>query len=381
MKTIHNSIKTTFLVLTALSLTDAFALVASLGLMLAVALPADAKNQNANNRYSVHNLVSDLPGEAALQDPDLVNGWGIVASSTSPWWVSANGTSKSTIYAISAITGLATKNPLVVTVPGPPTGIVFNSTASDFVVTQGAASGKAAFIFATDDGQIAGWSPSVNMTNAIHAVTTPDAVYLGLAIANSGGNNYLYAANFAAARIDVFNATFGDASGDLPGDFTDPGIPDGYAPFNIQAIGGELFVAYAKQDPDEPDEELACEGCGYVSVFGTDGTFHDRVASQGELNAPWGMAKAPANFARFSGDLLVGNFGDGRIHGFRKGEDGWEEHGVMKGSNHKPIKIDGLWGIGFGNGVSSGRTNTLFFAAGPDEETHGLFGSITKPNM
>jgi uncharacterized protein (TIGR03118 family) len=208
MKTIHNFIKTTFLVLTALWLTDAFALVASLGLMLGMTLPADAKNQNANNRYSVHNLVSDLPGEAALQDPDLVNGWGIVASSTSPWWVSANGTSKSTIYAISAVTGLATKNPLVVTVPGPPTGIVFNSTASDFVVAQGAASGKAVFIFATDDGQIAGWSPSVNMTNAISAVTTPDAVYLGLAIASSGGNNYLYAANFAAAQIDVFNATF-----------------------------------------------------------------------------------------------------------------------------------------------------------------------------
>jgi uncharacterized protein (TIGR03118 family) len=168
----------------------ALALAASLGLLLGVALPAaakkpNAKNPNANNRYSVHKLVSDLPGEAALMDPGLVNGWGIVASPTSPWWVSDNGTSKSTLYAISAITGLAMKQSLVVTVPGPPTGIVFNST-SDFVVAQGAASERAIFIFATDDGQIAGWSPSVNITNAISAVTTPDAVYLGLAIASSG---------------------------------------------------------------------------------------------------------------------------------------------------------------------------------------------------
>jgi uncharacterized protein (TIGR03118 family) len=391
MRTIPNSIKTTFLVLTAISFTAALALVASLGLLLGVAPPAAAVNPNAENLYSVHKLVSDvpIPGEspAPLIDPDLVNGWGISHSSTSPWWVSDNGTSKSTIYTISLLNGIytATKNALVVTVPGPPTGQVRNDS-TDFVVTDPNAgtSGPARFIFATDDGQIAGWSPTANATNAISAVTTPDAVYLGLAIASSGGNNYLYAANFAAARIDVFNATFHDGSGDLAGDFTDPGIPAGYAPFNIQAIGGELFVAYAKQNPDEPDEELAGEGLGYVSVFGTDGTFHDRVASQGELNAPWGLAMAPANFGKFSGDLLVGNFGDGRIHAFRKGEDGWEEHGVMKGTDHTPIEIDGLWGIGFGNNNGTnnggaGPTNTLFFAAGPDDETHGLFGSITAP--
>ena len=349
----------------------AVALAASLGLLLGVALPAAAVNPNAQNLYSVHKLQSDVPGEAAMTDPDLVNGWGIVASSTSPWWVSDNGTSKSTLY-----NGMGQKLGLVVTVPGPPTGIVFNGS-TDFKVDAGTGLLAARFIFATDDGQIAGWN-GVG-TNAISAATTPDAVYLGLAIASSGGNNYLYAANFAAARIDVFNTTFGDGSGDLAGDFTDPGIPAGYAPFNIQAIGGELFVAYAKQNPDEPDEELAGEGLGYVSAYGTDGTFHDRVASQGELNAPWGLAMAPSTFGKFSGDLLVGNFGDGRIHAFRKGEDGWEEHGVMKGTDHRPIEIDGLWGIGFGNAANSGPTNTLFFAAGPDEETHGLFGSITAP--
>jgi uncharacterized protein (TIGR03118 family) len=376
MRTTPNSIKTTFLVQNAISFTAALALAASFGLLLGVALPAAAQNPNAQNLYSVHNLRSDVPGAAAVTDGDLVNGWGIVASGTSPWWVSDNGTSLSTIYNGNT----NAKAGLVVTVPGPPTGIVFNGSP-DFVVTDPNAgtSGPARFIFATDDGQIAGWNPTANATNAISAVTTPDAVYLGLAIGSSGGKNYLYAANFAAARIDVFNATFGDGSGDLAGDFTDPGIPAGYAPFNIQAIGGKLFVAYAKQNPDEPDEELAGEGLGYVSVFGTDGSFIGRVASQGELNAPWGLARAPANFGKFSGDLLVGNFGDGRIHAFREGEDGWEEHGVMKGTDHKPIEVDGLWGIGFGNGANSGPTNTLFFAAGPEDETHGLFGSITAP--
>src|SRR6266511_3322231 len=159
-------------------------------------------------------------------------------------------------------------------------------------------------------------------------------------------------ANFAGSRIDVFDNTFAPVH--LAGDFTDPGLPSGYAPFNIQNIGGELYVTYAKVNPAEPDEELAGEGFGFVSAFGTDGTFH--------------------------GDLLVGNFGDGRIHAFKwSAEDGWEEHGVLKGTDHTPIEIDGLWGIGFGNGATSGPTNTLFFAAGPDDETHGLFGSITAP--
>jgi uncharacterized protein (TIGR03118 family) len=312
-----------------------------------------------------------------MTDPDLVNGWGISHSPTSPWWVSDEGTDKSTLY--NGNTGA--KLGLVVTVAGGPTGQVFNGSA-DFKVNAGTGLLRSFFIFATESGKIYGWN-GVG-TTAIEAAATPDAVYLGLAIGNSGGNNYLFAANFAAARIDVFNATFGDGSGDLAGDFTDPGIPAGYAPFGIQNIGGEIFVAYAKQNPDEPDEELAGEGLGYVSVFGIDGTFHDRVASQGELNAPWGLAMAPVNFGKFSGDLLVGNFGDGRIHAFRKGEDGWEEHGVMKGTDHKPIEIDGLWGIGFGNNNGTnnggaGPTTTLFFAAGPDDETHGLFGSITAP--
>jgi len=344
---------------------------AAAALAVLIAAPATARNINADNHYAVHKLWSDVPGLAAGTDPNLVNGWGIVASPTSPWWGSDNGTSKSTLY--NGATGA--KVGLVVSVPGAPTGIVFNGSANDFKVDAGTGLVASRFIFATDDGQIAGWN-GVG-TNAINAPTTPDAVYLGLAIGSTGGASYLYAANFAGSRIDVFDGAWDEAS--LAGDFTDPGLPDGYGPFGIQNIGGEIFVAYAKQNEDG-DEEVHGEGLGIVDSFGTDGTFHGRVASFGDLNAPWGLAKAPADFGKFSGDLLVGNFGDGRIHAFKwTADDGWEAHGVIKGVDNRPISIDGLWGIGFGNGAGSGPTNTLFFAAGPDDETHGLFGSITAP--
>ncbi|HLO35273.1 MAG TPA: TIGR03118 family protein [Candidatus Deferrimicrobium sp.] len=349
----------------------ALALVASLGLLAALAVPVTARNVNADNLYQVHRLWSDVKDAAAGQDTDLVNGWGIAASPTSPWWVSDNGTSKSTLY--NGVTGA--KLGLTVTVPGAPTGIVFNGVASDFKVDAGTGLVNSRFIFATDDGQIAGWN-GVG-TAAIHAAGTPGAIYLGLAIGSTGGAQFLYAANFPAARVDVFDRAFQPAS--LAGDFTDPNLPAGYAPFGIQNIGGEIFVAYAKQNADG-DEELHGEGLGVVDVFGTDGTFHGRVATFGDLNAPWGLAKAPAGFGKFSGDLLVGNFGDGRIHAFRwTADDGWEAHGVIKGVDHRPISIDGLWGIGFGNGAAAGPTNTLYFASGPDDETHGLFGSITAP--
>jgi uncharacterized protein (TIGR03118 family) len=361
MKTIQTSIKTALL---------AIALAASLGLLLGVALPAAARNPNADNLYSVHKLQSDVPGAAENLDPDLVNGWGMSHSPTSPWWVSDEGTNKSTLY--NGNTGL--KLALVVTVPGGPTGQVFNGS-EDFKVDAGTGLRPSRFIFATETGSIYGWN-GVG-TVAIQGVATPDAIYLGLAIGSVGSANYLYAANFHTATVDVFNGTWGP--GNLPGTFTDPSLPEGYAPFGIQNIGGLIYVAYAKQDPDDPDEELHCAGCGYVDAFDTAGNFIERVASAGELNAPWGLAMAPANFGKFSGDLLVGNLGDGRIHAFHRGEDGWEEHGVMKGTDHRPIEIDGLWGIGFGNGANAGPTNTLFFAAGPDDETHGLFGSITAP--
>ena len=340
----------------------ALAPLVALGLLAGMTVPASAQNINAENNYTVTVLQSNE------SDSNLVNGWGITASGTSPWWVSNNGTSTSTLY-----DGTGAPRPLVVTIPGPPTGTVFNGS-SDFKVDAGTGLVASRFLFATDDGRIAGWN-GVG-TAAIQASATPGAIYLGLAIGSTGGHNYLYAANFVDARVDVFDATFGLVH--LTGDFIDPSLPVGYAPFGIQQIGGEIFVTYAKQNADG-DEELHGEGLGFVDVYGTDGTFHDRVASQGELNAPWGLAMAGTGadgFGKFSGDLLVGNFGDGRIHAFARTASGWEERGVLKGPDHRPISIDGLWGIGFGNGAASGPKSTLYFAAGPEDETEGLFGKI-----
>jgi uncharacterized protein (TIGR03118 family) len=346
----------------------ALALVASLGLLLTVVMSASARNANGLNTYEVHKLQSDVPGVAAATDPDLKNGWGLTASSTSPWWVSDNETSKSTLY--NGNTGA--KLGLVVSLPSKPTGTVFNGS-TDFVVTTPNATAAARFIFAGEDGTIMGWNGG---TAGATAKTIADASYLGLAIGSVGSANYLYAANFPNARVDVFDKSFDLQSWN--GAFVDPGIPDGYAPFGIQNQGGEILVAYAKQNEDG-DEEVAGEGLGFVSAFGTDGSFHGRVASHGELNAPWGLAWAPDNFGKFSGDLLVGNFGDGRISAYHPGEDGWEARGLLKGTDHRPIEIDGLWGIAFGNGALAGPSNTLFFAAGPNEEEDGLFGSITAP--
>jgi uncharacterized protein (TIGR03118 family) len=345
------------------------AVVASLGLLLGVALPAAARNINADNAYRVDLLWSSVPGLAAGTDASLVNGWGISHSGTSPWWVSNEGTDTSTLY--NGATGA--KVPLTVSVEGGPTGQVFNGS-SDFKVDAGTGPLPARFIFATENGEIYGWN-GVG-TTAIEAADTDDAIYLGLASGTVGTANYLYAANFHAGTVDVFDGTFDLVS--LSGDFTDPTLPSGYAPFGIQTIGGRVYVAYALQDADA-EEEVGGEGLGYVSAFDTDGNFIERVASGGELNAPWGLALASADFGKFSGDLLVGNFGDGRIHAFRATADGWEEHGQLKGTDHRPIRIDGLWGIGFGNGAAAGPTNTLFFAAGPEDETEGLFGSISAP--
>ena len=347
----------------------AFAVAASVGLLMTIALPAAARNINGQDTYSVHLLQSNVPGLAAATDTDLVNGWGITRSSTSPWWVSAEGTDKSVLY--NGNTGAKVR--LVVSVDGGPTGTVFNGS-TDFKVDAGTGLLPSRFLFATEEGEIYGWN-TVG-TDSIEAAETEDAIYLGLAIGSTGGANYLYAANFHAGTVDVFDKDFAPAV--LDGDFTDPDLPAGYAPFGIQAIGDEIFVAFAKQDEDR-EEEVAGEGLGYVSAFGMDGTFHGRVASAGELNAPWGLAWAPDGFGKFSGHLLVGNFGDGRITAYRLGADGWEARGLVKGTDHRPIEIDGLWGIGFGNGAAAGPANTLFFAAGPNEEEDGLFGSITAP--
>jgi uncharacterized protein (TIGR03118 family) len=347
------------------------AAVAAVGLLLVAASPVAARNINAQNHYTVTNLVSDVPGWAAVTDPNLVNGWGITASPTgSPWWVADNGTDSSTLY-----TGAGGVIPLVVSVPGGPTGTVFNTAgAADFNVSNGTTSAKALFIFATEGGQVLGWSPSVNAGAAIEGYTADDgAIYKGLAIGSDTNGAHLYAADFHNNKIDVIAPDF--TLEDSNGRFVDPGLPAGFAPFGIQNLGGTIFVTYAMQDADAEDE-IAGPGLGVVDAFGTDGSFLGRVATGGDLNAPWGLAWAPAGFGRFSGDLLVGNFGDGRINAYAATPDGWEARGHLKDTSSHPISIDGLWGIGFGNGGAAGPLNVLYFAAGPEDEAHGLFGSI-----
>jgi uncharacterized protein (TIGR03118 family) len=327
----------------------------------------------AGAQYTVNNLVSDLPGVATFQDPNLINPWGLASSTASPIWVSNNGTGTSTLYNGSG-QAFPVNNPLVVTfsaaVGSAPTGVVFNPTASF---------GGSPFIFATEDGTIASWKPA-NGTSAFleFPAGTPTGVYKGLAIGNNGIENLLYATNFRAGTVDVFNSSFAPAFTLPAGAFTDPNLPKGYAPFGIQNLGGQIFVTYAQQDAAKHDD-VAGPGHGFVDVFTTNGVLVGRLISNGPLNSPWGLALPPSNFGPFSNDLLVGNFGDGRINVFDI------TTGALLGeldSNGNPITIEGLWGLRFGNGGNGGALDQLFFSAGipgPDEiEDHGLFGDITE---
>jgi uncharacterized protein (TIGR03118 family) len=317
------------------------------------------------NSFTVHNLVSDGGVPADHTDPNLVNGWGLARSATSPWWVADNETDVSTLYQ-----GSGTPVSLVVKVPGGPTGAVFNGTTS--FVLRGV--GPARFLFATEAGTIRGWNPAVNATEAVIAATRATANYKGLAIGSTADGNRLYATDFHNGRVDVFNGGFQLIA--RPGAFVDPNLPAGYGPFGIQNLGGLIYVTYAKQDADREDE-VAGPGLGVVDVYSTSGAFLRRVATGGVLNAPWGLTLAPAGFGEFGGDLLVGNFGDGRINPYRVTAQGpYQQHGTLRNTNGSPIVIDGLWGIDFGNGAAAGPTTSLFFAAGPDDEEHGLFGVI-----
>ncbi len=323
---------------------------------------------NPGNSFFQHNLVSDLPNTAYITDPSLVNPWGIAFSATSPFWISDNGTGLATLY-----TGKPTKLGLTVTVPPPmnqtgpsaPTGQIFNPNPANF--------GGAHFIFDTEDGTISAWSSG---TSAVLKVdnSTSSAVYKGLAIAANGANTYLYATDFHNNKIDVYDSNFNPAS--LGGSFTDPTLPAGYAPFGIQASGGQIYVTYALQDSQMHDD-VAGPGHGFVDVYGSDGTFIQRLVSMGALNSPWGLTWAPSGFGKFGGDLLVGNFGDGTVNVFDTSGNWLAQLDDPSGN---PIVNMGLWGLAFGNG-SSGGANTLFFTAGipgPDNvEDHGLFGSVT----
>jgi uncharacterized protein (TIGR03118 family) len=338
---------------------------------LAAAVLAGVTQAAKPNSFVVRYLVSDVPGYADHTDPNLVNAWGLAALPTSPWWVADNGTDYSTIYRADG-----TPVPLVVQVPGGPTGEVANA-GSGFVVREQDRSGPARFLFATEEGKILGWNPDVAPDHAVVAadLSSVGTIYKGLAIASTDKGDFLYAADFHNGRVDVFDTNFNLVN--LPGAFVDPKLPKGFAPFGIASVGQHILVAYAKQDADRRDE-IAGPGLGFVDAYGRTGKFLGRVATRRPLNAPWGLARAPAGFGPFGGDLLVGNFGDGRINAYEPQNDGsfmWA--GALRGEDSKPIVIDGLWALDFGKGAdANGPVDTLFFTAGPAEEKHGLFGSV-----
>lgn len=346
----------------------AVAIVAAAALVVMVLPSTATRTPRAAEKEFFHqtNLVSDQPGVALIQDPNLQNAWGISMSPASPFWVADNATGVATLYAGDVSSPLV-KNALVVQIPGGlPTGTVFNGS-TDFVVHSGAASAPARFLFATQTGAIVGWSGATNAQIGASA----DAVFTGLAIGSVGTANYLYAADFEHAKIDVYDKTFADVTSDFK--FSDPNIPNSYSPFNIQNLGGKLYVTYAQQSHKEPDEETD-RGSGFVDVFDTSGNLVQRLIQGNHLNAPWGLALSPASFGAFSNALIVGNFGDGQLHAFDP-ESG-RYLGEFQDESGKPVVIDGLWGITFGNGGSGGDRNALYFASGPDDETHGLFGSL-----
>jgi uncharacterized protein (TIGR03118 family) len=338
------------------------ALAAASALAVVGVTPAGAHGRP--NVYQQRNLVSDIAGVARITDPQLVNPWGLAFGPTTPAWVADNGTDVSTLYSGAVRGSIPVKVPLVVDIPGgAPTGVVFNGGAG-FVIN---GSTPARFIFDSEAGQIVAWSPA---TGAQSMVTTPDAIYKGLAIADTGHGTLLYAANFHAGTIDVFDETFAPVT--APGGFTDRDLPSGFAPFNIQEIGGKLYVAYAQQDADAKDE-VAGPGLGFVDVFDTDGHLLKRLVSQGQLDAPWGLALAPRSFGAFGGALLVGNFGDGAINAYDPRSGAFL--GQLMNADGNPIVIDGLWALRFGNGTI-GTPRTLLFTAGIADEAHGIFGSI-----
>lgn len=318
--------------------------------------------------YAQTNIVSDGSVAAQHTDPNLVNPWGISETPGFDFWVADNGTGLSPAYDKSGN--------LLITVPVPPptgktatstpTGVVYNGT-SDFQVSTGGSS----FIFSTEDGTISAWGGAVSAELKVDR-SAQGAVYKGLATGSVGAAHFLYATNIHSGKIEVFDKNFALVT--PAGNFTDPGVAAGFAPFGIQNIGGNLFVTYAKQDATKTGD-VAGAGNGFVSEFNTSGTLIREIAAHGTLNSPWGLAQAPSNFGGLSGDLLVGNFGDGKISAFNPSTGVFL--GMLNNSSGTPIAIDGLWGLEFGSGGGAGNTNDLFFTAGPGGEEHGLFGKLS----
>ncbi len=339
---------------------------------------------SAATGYYKHNLVADTAGVADFTDPNLVNAWGIATSATSPFWTCNGGTGTSTVYAASNTPGAALGTPnanLKPSVPGAGgatngvcTGIVANSATTAFMISTAAnpTPRSASFIFATEDGTISGWANAVDPAHAILTVdNSKTAVYKGLAIITSP-TPQLYAANFKTGAIDVFDANFKPVA--LPaGSFTDSFVRSGFAPFNIWNLGGKLYVTYAMQDANGKFD-VPGPGNGYVAVFDPSGKLLQHLASAGPLNSPWGIAIAPATFGTYANAVLVGNFGDGLISAFDPNSGAYL--GTLQDSTGANIVIPGLWGLIVGNGGNGGDKNSVFFAAGPGGQKHGLLGSI-----
>jgi uncharacterized protein (TIGR03118 family) len=352
---------------------------------VAMAVPgASAMTFGAENEFHQTNLISDRSDQGAqVVDPNLLNAWGLALSPTSPLWVADNNAGVATVYSINVGGTMAKKVNLTVTLPGgrastgdgsSPTGQVFNPT-SGFVVTSKAGSGPGLFIFSAEAGQISAWNPAADpvvngASTAQVEFSSRTAVYKGLAIASNGRGTFLFASNFHDGRVDVFNSKFHRVR--MPGNFRDPFLPAGYAPFGIQAIGGFIYVSYALQNAAKHDD-VAGPGHGFIDIYTTDGFLVKRLVSRGDLNSPWGLAVAPQGFGPFGGDLLVGNFGDGLIHAY--GLFSGRPHGALLDEQRQPIQIDDLWGLHFGT-AATGGTSTLLFSAGINDEKDGLVGSI-----
>ncbi len=341
--------------------------------------------------FTQTNLVSDgssTSPQAAHTDGNLVNPWGVSFSPTSPFWVSDNAKGVATLY-----DGNGVAQPLVVTIATPngqmpgtaPTGQVFNTDSDDFDISaKGGTPQSSVFLFATEDGTISGWNPKVdpthsalladNSSNPAEGADGNGAVYKGLAIGKGEGDTHLFAANFRHGTVDVFDGSETNGQLNQVGSITDPNVPAGFAPFNVQVLDGHLFVTYAMQDGPKHDD-VAGKGHGFVDEYDLDGHLLHRVASGGPLDSPWGLAIAPSDFGKFAGDLLVGNFGDGTINAYDLKNDHFV--GKLDGADGKPIVIGDLWAITPGNGHGAGDPGKLYFTAGVEKEAQGLFGSLT----
>jgi uncharacterized protein (TIGR03118 family) len=345
--------------------------IATLACLSAVAMDhfPDHAQDAEETHYQQINLVSDISGVAQLQDTNLVNAWGISFSATGPIWVSDNGTGNATLYAVTNDVAGAphvTRNARVVRIPG--NGSVtgqFNNTTTGF--------NGDAFVFASEDGTISGWRPALG--NAAEVLTFRNtAVYKGITLVTNNGGPILLAANFGEATIDEY-----DSSLHLVGQFADRQAPAGYAPFNVQNVGGNVFVTFAKQDAAKHDDDSG-RGRGLIDLFITaNGTFHRFATGKAaggnirQMNSPWGVTLAPASFGSHADQLLVGNFGSGTIMSF---ESNGRFRGLLKGTEECPVTIDGLWGLTFGGAGTAGVPTDLYFTAGPNGESHGLFGAI-----